>query len=146
MNLLLAILFVMAGGSLGAISRFLCQKIAAKYTSLPGWVPICIINIVGSVLIGLAVAWLTGDIKDLHLRQLAPIDQAMDKLGLQDLIALIAVGFCGAFTTFSTFSLDNFFLSINKKGQMVFNMVGTTLLAYGGVTLGWYLGTLAANS
>lgn len=144
--LLLTILFVMAGGSLGALARFYCQKLAAKYTSMPGWVPICIINIIGSMMIGVAVAWLTGEMKALNFEHISPMRKEMDKMAISDLTALLVVGFCGAFTTFSTFSLDNFFLSINKKGQMIFNMVGTTLLAYGGVTLGWFLGTLAVGS
>ena len=126
MNMLLTLLLLMAGGSLGALARFLSQKLAANYTSLPGWIPVLVINVLGSVIIGAAVAWLSIDIKDLT--------------------SLIVIGFCGAFTTFSSFSLDNFLLSINNKGQMLLNIFGTTLLAYGGVTFGWFLGSLAATS
>ena len=146
MNILLTLLLLMAGGSAGALARFLSQKLAANYTSWPGWIPVLIINVLGSVMIGVAVAWLSIDIKDLHLKDLTPTDEAIKKLELTDLTSLIVIGFCGAFTTFSSFSLDNFLLSINNKGQMFLNIFGTTLLAYGGVTLGWFFGSLAAAS
>lgn len=145
MNLALTLLLLIVGGSLGALARFLSQRLAATYTSLPGWIPVLIINVLGSIIIGAAVAFLSIDIKDLHLADLTPMDQDMLKLRYADVIALLTVSFCGAFTTFSSFSLDNFFLSISNKGQMLCNMIGTTALAYGGVTLGWFLGTLAAG-
>jgi fluoride ion exporter CrcB/FEX len=110
------------------------------------WIPVLVINVLGSVIIGAAVAWLSIDIKDLHLKDLTPTGEAINKLHLNDLTSLIVIGFCGAFTTFSSFSLDNFLLSINNKGQMLLNIFGTTLLAYGGVTFGWFLGSLAATS
>ena len=146
MTMLLTLLLLMTGGSLGALARFLGQKRAANYTSWPGWIPVLIINVVGSVIIGVAVAWLSIDIKDLHLRDLTPTDETISKLDLNHLTSLLVIGFCGAFTTFSSFSLDNFLLSINNKGQMFLNIFGTTLLAYGGVTFGWFLGSLAATS
>ncbi len=146
MTFMLTILFVMAGGSLGALARFLCQMFAARWTSWPGWIPVLIINVVGSIIIGIAVAWLSIDIKNLELQNLTPSSRTLDTLALNELLALIAVGFCGAFTTFSTFSLENYLLSIDKKGQMLLNMIGTTVLAYAGVTLGWFLGSLGAGS
>lgn len=146
MNFLLTLLFLIAGGSLGALARFLSQRLAAIYTSWPGWIPVLIINVVGSFTIGMAVAWLSIDIKDLALQDLTPVELTMNKLALNELLALFAVGFCSAFTTFSTFSLDNYFLSIERKGHMLINMIGTTALAYGAVTLGWFLGTLGAGS
>ena len=146
MTFALTLVFVMAGGSLGALARFLGQRFAANHTSWPGWVPILIINVLGSLMIGAAVAWLSLDIKALKLEDLSPFDRASDTLALNDLIALIAVGFCGAFTTFSTFSLDNYFLSIENKGHMLINMIATTALAYGAVMIGWHLGTMAAGS
>ena len=145
MMLLFTILFIALGGSLGAIARFSIQKFFASKTSIPGWIPIALINIAGSLLIGFSVAWLTGDLKTLKLHHLSPMQQEQEIIALNAIIALLAVGFCGAFTTFSTFSLDNFFLSIDKKGQMLANMIGTTALAFGAVLLGWHLGQLVVT-
>ena len=146
MNLLLTILFVMAGGTLGALARFCAQRLAANYTSMPGWLAISLVNIAGSILIGAAFVWITGEIKSLTVEQFTPAILEIKKLALNDLLALVVVGFCGTFTTFSTFSLDNFLLSIERKGQMLLNIFGTTLLSFGGVGLGWYLGGLAVGT
>ena len=80
MNLALTLLLLIVGGSLGALARFLSQRLAATYTSLPGWIPVLIINVLGSIIIGAAVAFLSIDIKDLHLADLTPMDQDMLKL------------------------------------------------------------------
>ena len=82
MTFALTLVFVMAGGSLGALARFLGQRFAANHTSWPGWVPILIINVLGSLMIGAAVAWLSLDIKALKLEDLSPFDRASDTLAL----------------------------------------------------------------
>jgi CrcB protein len=84
MNLLL----VFAGGGAGAVLRYLLGLLP-----IGGSFPIitCAINILGSFLIGLIFG----------------LSSRATGLNPQ-LVLLLQVGFCGGFTTFSTFSLDLF--------------------------------------
>ena len=146
MTMVVAFLIVIAGGCLGALARHLVQQLVARHTAWSGWVAILVINVVGSLIIGFSVALLGDDLTRLDLSELNPFQRSLDALALNELMALIAVGFSGAFTTFSTFSLDNYLLSIDRRGRMLFNMIGSTVLAFGGAALGWYLGGLATAS
>lgn len=94
------ILAVAAGGTCGAIGRYLAGIGAGRLfgTEFP-WGTL-IINVAGSFLIGLfaslfASRW--------DLPQAARI--------------FLTVGVCGGFTTFSTFSLDSFYLM--ERGEML---------------------------
>ncbi len=146
MQLALSIPFVMLGGAVGALARYGSQRLAGRWSFIPGWVAILIVNVLGSFLIGFGFAMLTDDITDLNqLRGLTASDRSLDELGLNELLAIFAVGFCGAYTTFSTFSLDNVFLARNRWGSLLINIVGTTILAFGAVALGWYIGGLVAT-
>ncbi|RRJ84787.1 CrcB family protein [Aestuariirhabdus litorea] len=83
------LLFVGAGGAAGACARFLVYHLYGMTGSRLFPMPTLIVNVVGSFLIGIAYFTLVERL------QLPP----MWKNGLIG-------GFLGAFTTFSTFSLD----------------------------------------
>ena len=140
MTLIASMLMVVLGGAVGALSRFGCQKAAERWTSMPGWMAIFFINILGSFCIGLSVGW---------IQELGAIDLAKDVTALmryqnmQDqkyIFALFVVGLCGGYTTFSTFSLDNLFLLYKRPLQLGFNITASVLLAtlaaWGGLALG----------
>lgn len=80
-----------SGGFLGSVCRFLVQEWFVKATgSTFPWGTITA-NVLGSLIIGIVYA-------------------IVDKQGLfsQEIRLLVAVGFCGGFTTFSSFALDKF--------------------------------------
>jgi CrcB protein len=99
-------LLVALGAAVGAPARFIIDSQFRKYTSKP--VGIFAINVVGSFLIGLTV----GSSERWH--------------------ALLAVGFIGAFTTWSTFMLDLYLafqlkrykeVAINLSASLVFGLI-----------------------
>ena len=93
------ILFVAAGGALGSVGRYLVSKMVA--TSFP-WGTFAV-NILGSLLIGL----LTGFF---NRGALSP-----------EMKLLFVTGFCGGFTTFSTFANESF--NMLKGGDVVWASV-----------------------
>lgn len=123
------ILAIAAGGALGALARhFLAQQVTHLAGSGFPW-GILLANVVGSFLMGVlvevsALVW-----------QPAPA-----------LRAFLAVGFLGAFTTFSTFALDVALLY--ERGALALAAAYVTLsvlLAVGGLFAGlWLVRSLAA--
>lgn len=82
-------LSVAAGGALGAVSRYGVTLGVARLGASGFPYATLLVNVLGSFCIGIVVAWLGGR---------ADINQALRPM--------IQVGFLGAFTTFSAFSLD----------------------------------------
>jgi len=118
------IIAIMLGGSLGAISRYLIStwinnKIDANFPF--GTLSV---NVVGSFLMGFLAMWL------------------VEKIGLNPLLRLaLFVGFLGAFTTFSTFSMETFNLfeeglALRALLNMLINVSFTVLAVWMGVLLG----------
>jgi len=107
------ILAVAVGGAVGSVARYLMAISAARAfgTSFP-WGTL-IINVTGSALIGafvslFAIRW--------NLPEAARV--------------FLTVGICGGYTTFSTFSLDAFYLI--ERGQTlaaVIYMIGSVVLS-----------------
>jgi fluoride exporter len=110
---------VAIGGGAGAIARFLLgrwiQSFAGPYFP---W-GVFIINVTGSFAIGIVLSAVLA-------RALPP------QLGL-----LLATGFLGGYTTFSSYSVDNLHLLAdgNVSGAVV-NALGQVILGLGGAWLG----------
>ena len=92
-------LYIAMGGALGAVSRYGVTLGAARLGATGFPYATLTVNVVGSFLIGLFVAWLGGRTE---------INPALRPL--------IQVGFLGALTTFSTFSLDA--LILREQGRL----------------------------
>ncbi len=140
MPTLVAYLCVFAGGIVGALARFGVQEAFRKWTSLPGWGAIFVVNAAGSLVIGFAVAGLQGMQLDAELQHLSPLRLYIETQNARHGLGLLAVGFCGAFTTFSTFSLDNQFLFHEKRRHLIVNAVGSVVVCLALAALGWHLG------
>jgi len=107
------ILAVAVGGAIGSVARYLVAIGAGRAfgTSFP-W-GILLINVSGSALIG------------------AFISLFAIRWNLPEMVRVfLTVGICGGYTTFSTFSLDAFYLM--ERGQMIAAlayMIGSVVLS-----------------
>ncbi|MFZ4452856.1 fluoride efflux transporter FluC [Salibacterium aidingense] len=104
-----------AGGALGAICRYLLGKWFGRFQStIPFPIPMLFVNIAGSFGLGLFFGGFYGGI---------PAEAYTDPWFLFG-----GVGFFGAFTTFSTFSMEAFHLLEKREYP--------TLLIYTGLSVG----------
>ncbi len=107
-----AFLLVGIGGAAGSMARYGIGTVIGKYVANPFPVGTFSINIIGSLLIGI-------------LFGLVAKNQWLQEGGM----LLLASGFCGGFTTFSTFALEN--VNMFQKGQsaMAIIYVGASVIA-----------------
>jgi fluoride exporter len=117
------ILAVAVGGAVGSVARYLVGVGSTKLFGLGFPWGTLLINIAGSFLIGVfaesfALKW--------NLPQSAQV--------------LLTVGFCGGFTTFSTFSLDVFvMLEHGEFWPAAAYIVGSVVLSVGALVAGLHL-------
>lgn len=110
------------GGFLGSVSRFLTSRLIQNYTlsSLPYGT--FVVNVLGCLLIGIFYGLSErGNLLNTELRM------------------FLTVGFCGGFTTFSTFSSENFLLI--KNGDFFHFLIYTGASIFFGI-IATYLGVL----
>ena len=116
------LVLVFIGGGFGSIARFLLVK---YFNSTSTGIPYgtFLANIIGSLLIGLILGWALKN----------------DTLS-QNQTLLLATGFCGGFTTFSTFAYENhIFLKAGDFASFFIYAVGSFVLGFAAVFLGMYM-------
>jgi CrcB protein len=97
------ITLVIMGAAIGAPSRFIIDQYLRKFSNLP-WGTFAV-NVFGSFVIGLT--WGASD----------------------NTVALVAIGFAGAFTTWSTFMLDIYLaIELKKFKAAAINYLGSLLI------------------
>ncbi|MGB1297921.1 MAG: fluoride efflux transporter CrcB [Psychrobium sp.] len=118
------LLLIAAGGALGALSRYGLSQLAINVFGKGFPFGTLIANFVGSLLMGLLFALIESE-------SLMP----------QTKIAL-GIGFLGAFTTFSTFSLDTvLMIQAGELQKALINILGNVLLCLTAVFIGLWLGS-----
>ena len=117
------ILLVGIGGAIGSIFRYLTHWITTKYFQSSFPVSTLIVNVFGSLLIGLFIGYISKYFHD-----------------NQTLKYLLIVGFCGGFTTFSSFAVENYNLFQNNQQFMAYLYIITSIvLTVTAVGIGNYL-------
>jgi len=128
---LITYIWIAVGSALGGVARYACSSmIAAWFGETFPWGTLAI-NVIGSFIIGF-FATITGP----DGRVLAP----------GDVRQFVMVGFCGGYTTFSSFSLQT--LALAQNGEMAragLNVVASVVLCLGSVWLG-YVAAAALNA
>ncbi|SMG40122.1 camphor resistance protein CrcB [Marivirga sericea] len=104
------ILLIGLGGGLGSIARYATSQYADKYLSSVLPYGTFIANILGSLLIGVLLGYL--------------VDHPSQNFKL-----LLVTGFCGGFTTFSTFTYENFsYLQNGQIGLFLLYTLGSVVI------------------
>ncbi len=117
-------LIIGLGGFVGANMRFLVSVWAVERLGTGFPYGTLIVNLVGSILLGVFTAWAAQHI-DLDPR----------------VRFFIAVGFFGAFTTFSTYANESVGLTLNGNWTgMLVNVLGTNALCLIGAAAGLFVG------
>ena len=122
---MLRVLTIIAvGGAVGSMGRYLMQLAVARHFAHPFPLGTLLVNVLGCLLIGLFYAL-----------------AEKGALASPELRLLLTTGFCGGFTTFSTFSYET--LTLLQNGEYVLvalYVAGSVLLgllaAFAGVALG----------
>ena len=122
------ILVIMLGGSLGALMRFIISSSVTEKIGSDFPYGTLTVNVLGSFAMGFFAMFL------------------VERMGLDPLLRLgIFVGFLGAFTTFSTFSMET--LNLFEQGEslralvnMFINVSLSVLAVWLGVILGKQIG------
>lgn len=122
------VLWVALGGALGSVARYACSGwVARLFGETFPWGTL-FVNVAGSLLIGFGATVTSPDGRWLA----SPATRQF-----------LLVGFCGGFTTFSTFSLQNLALLNDSEWTLAAaNMAGSVAACMVGVWLGAVAGNL----
>jgi CrcB protein len=117
------ILLIGFGGAIGSIFRYLSHWLSSKYFQSTFPLSTFLVNILGSLLIGLFIGYLGKYFPENH-----------------PLKFLLIVGFCGGFTTFSSFALENYnLLQGNQQIIAYLYIIASIILTITAVGFGNYI-------
>ena len=110
--MLKTILYIAFGGAIGSVLRFLTSIFVAKFWFNHFPLATFLTNIVGCFLIGIFIGLLEkNNLTDSNLKW------------------FLITGFCGGFTTFSTFGLENFNLFQSNNSFLAFAYIASSIIA-----------------
>lgn len=93
------VLLIFLGGGLGSIARFGVSQAVKQFPETNFPVATLIANVLSCLVIGIALSVFSAKLQDTNIRM------------------FVIAGFCGGFSTFSTFSFET--LEIFRRGQFV---------------------------
>jgi CrcB protein len=113
------LILVGLGGGLGSIFRYLTSVLTAKYYTQSFPLATFITNILGCFIIGILIGYFG------------------QQEGNQNLKLLFVTGFCGGYTTFSTFAAENIsLLQSNQYLTLIIYTLASVLIGFLAVALG----------
>jgi len=125
---MIGILLVLVGGAIGSMCRFWWSGVVGQRLGETFPYGTLFVNLVGCLIIGIAGGFL---------------DKAPGVSWEQPIRLFVSVGICGGLTTFSSFSLQTMNLLLSKRwGAAVANIVFSTIICFGLVATGWWIGHL----
>jgi fluoride exporter len=110
MNSPMTLVLIAVGGAVGSLSRYGMSRLVQRsaHTGFP--VGTLVVNVVGCILVGMLAKGF------------------MNTQAHQELRALLIIGFCGGFTTFSAFSLETIALAQGGEWMRAGAYVAASLL------------------
>lgn len=117
-------LLVLLGGAIGAPARYLADLYVRQWAGADFPWGTMAVNAVGSLVIGLLAGAAAGGVLPAWV------------------LTLVGTGFCGALTTFSTFSYETVRLAEDGRWRSAaLNVVGSLAIGAIAVSLGWMAGS-----
>ena len=111
LEMLKTILYIAIGGAIGSVLRFLTTILVSKFWSNQFPLATFIANIFGCFLIGLFIGIL-----------------AKNNLADSNLKWFLVTGFCGGFTTFSAFGMENYNLFQSNNSLLAFGYIALSII------------------
>lgn len=109
--MLKTIIYIAIGGAIGSVLRYLTTVLVSKHWSNNFPLATFIANVTGCFLIGIFIGILE-----------------KNNLTNSNLKWFLITGFCGGYTTFSTFGLENYSLFQNQNSLLAFAYIGLSII------------------